>query len=55
LHSPDGVGVLRDVVQAWFAHGGRQFVSGWKWAGKKEGGSGVIVARLSVAAGTREQ
>ncbi|HPU83820.1 MAG TPA: Smr/MutS family protein [Candidatus Latescibacteria bacterium] len=48
LHSPDGKGVLREVVSGWLDHAGRRFVSRWRWGGRRQGGNGVIVAAIRV-------
>jgi len=48
LHSPDGQGVLREVVSGWLDHAGKRFVSRWRWGGRRQGGNGVIVAAIRV-------
>jgi DNA-nicking Smr family endonuclease len=45
-HTPDGVGILRQVVPKWLDTIGRNYVSDWRWAKRKNGGGGAIVARL---------
>jgi|GEM_PF-1589907 len=45
-HSPDGVGVLREVIPAWMDTAGRALVAEWRWAGPKEGGRGALLVRL---------
>ena len=45
-HSPTGVGVLREAVPAWLDSVGHRWVAEWRWARPKEGGAGVIIARL---------
>jgi len=46
IHSPESVGVLREIVPAWMDGSGRQFVAEWRWAGPKEGGQGALIVRL---------
>lgn len=50
LHSPGGQGVLREIIPAWLDRKGCPSVTGWSWAGKKQGGNGVIIATLCAKA-----